>query len=401
MDTATRPAVPVIETDADALRAAHALAQDFAGEAARRDAERHLPWDELERFVASGLWGITVPRAFGGADVSAGTLAEVIATISAADGSLGQIPQNHFYALEVLRFSGSEAQKAFFFRLALEGRRFGNALAETGTRDFSRRTRLVEKDGRLRLHGAKFYCTGALYADWIPTHALVREGDQRDTRLVFVPRHAPGVSVSDDWDGFGQRITGSGSVRFDDVAIEPEWIVPFSAVFNAPTTVGPLAQIMHAAIDLGIGRAAYADTLRFVRTRARPWIDVAIERASDDPLTLREIGETAVRLRAAEALLARAGRTVDAARDAPDEASVAAASIAVAQARILCDRAGLRAATKLFELGGASSTFAADGFDRHWRNVRTHTTHDPLRWKYQIVGRYALTGERPPRHGAI
>ncbi len=401
MDDPTTPGAHVIASDAQALAAARELAADFALGAAERDAGRRLPWDELDRFAASGLWGITVPRAFGGADVSAGTLAEVIATISAADASLGQIPQNHFYALEILRFSGSEAQKARFFALALAGRRFGNALSEVGTRDFSRRTRLVEEGGRLVLHGAKFYCTGALYADWIPTHALAREGDQKDYRLVFVPREAAGVTVVDDWDGFGQRVTGSGSVRFEGVAIEPEWVVPFSAVFDAPTTVGPIAQIMHAAIDLGIGRAAHADTLRFVRERARPWIDSAAETAAEDPLTIRDVGETALRLRAAEALLRRAGRKVDAARAAPDEASVAEASVAVAQARILSDRAGLRAASKLFELGGASASFAADGFDRHWRNVRTHTTHDPLRWKYQAVGRYALTGERPPRHGAI
>jgi SfnB family sulfur acquisition oxidoreductase len=401
MDKSIEPVARVITSGEEALAVARGLAVDFAEGAVLRDAERRLPWEELARFSQSGLWGITVPRAFGGADVSAGTLAEVIAIISAADASLGQIPQNHFYALEILRFAGSDAQKARFFELALKGRRFGNALSEVGTRDFSRRTRLIEDGSRLVLQGTKFYCTGAIYADWIPTHALVREGDQKDYRLVFVPRDAPGVTVTDDWDGFGQRITGSGSVRFEDVVVAPEWIVPFSRVFDTPTTVGPIAQIMHAAIDLGIGRAAHADTLHFLCERARPWIDSAVETAAEDPLTIRDVGETALRLRAAEALLRRAARAVDAARAVPDEASVAEASIAVAQARILTDRAGLRAATKLLELGGASSTFAADGFDRHWRNVRTHTTHDPLRWKYQAIGRYALTGERPPRHGAI
>ncbi len=153
-----RPA-HVIASDAEALDVARGLAAEFAQGSARRDAERRLPWDELDRFSASGLWGITVPRAFGGADVSAATLAEVVAIVSAADGSLGQIPQNHFYALEVLRFGGSTAQKARFFGLALDGRRFGNALAETGARDFSRRTRLKEEGGRTRLDGAKFYCT--------------------------------------------------------------------------------------------------------------------------------------------------------------------------------------------------------------------------------------------------
>jgi alkylation response protein AidB-like acyl-CoA dehydrogenase len=141
--------------------------------------------------------------------------------------------------------------------------------------------------------------------------------------------------------------------------------------------------------------------LAFIATRARPWIDAGVTRASDDPLTLHQVGEVSLRLRAADALLRRAGRIVDAAQAEPGEDSVARASIAVAEARILTTRAGLLAATKLFELSGTSATLAEDGFDRHWRNVRTHTLHDPVRWKYQAVGKYHLTGERPPRHGAI
>lgn len=401
MDTKSKPTAHVIANDAEAVEVARQLAAEFAAGSVARDQERQLPWPELQRFSLSGLWGITVPRAFGGAEVSNRTLAEVVATISAADPSLGQIPQNHFYALEILRVAGSTAQQRAFFGRAVAGQRFGNALSEIGTRDFSRRTRLSEVSGNWYVDGAKFYCTGALYADWIPTHALMGEGGARDYRLVFIPRDAPGVTVTDDWDGFGQRLTGSGSVRFDHVRVEPEWIVPFSAVFEQPTTVGPVAQIMHAAIDLGIGRAAYADTLAFVRDKARPWIDSGAERAADDPLTIHHVGEVAVRLRAAEVLMRRAADVIDAARAAPDEDSIARASVAVAKARILTTKAGLLAASKLFELSGASATLAENGFDRHWRNVRTHTLHDPVRWKYQAVGRFHLTGERPPRHGAI
>ncbi|KAB0679103.1 SfnB family sulfur acquisition oxidoreductase [Aureimonas leprariae] len=395
------PPAHVVRTDAEALEAARRLADGFAGSAAARDRERRLPWEELAAFSASGLWGITVPRDYGGADVSAGTLAEVIAVISEADGSLGQIPQNHFYALEALRVGGSAAQKRAFFGRALAGERFGNALAEIGQKDFVRRTRLARDAGSWFVDGAKFYCTGALYAHWIPTLAVAEEDGRAVAHLVFVPRMAEGVTVADDWDGIGQRVTGSGSVRFDRVRVDPEWIVPFQASFERPTAIGPVAQIMHAAIDLGLGRAALHDTLRFVRERARPWIDSGVERASDDPLTIAQVGEVSVRLRAAEALVRRAGRLVDAARGTPDADSVARASVAVAEARILTTKAGLLAANKLFELGGTSSTFADDNHDRHWRNVRTHTLHDPVRWKYQAVGRYHLTGAHPPRHGAI
>lgn len=391
----------VVRDDAEAIEIAHRLAAVFAPDAALRDRERRLPWAELEAFSASGLWGITVPREYGGAGVSNTTLAEVIAIIAAADGSLGQIPQNHFYALEVLRVGGTAAQKAFFYARALAGERFGNALAEIGHKDFRRRTRLTQDGDGFRIDGKKFYCTGALYAHWIPTLVVAEDAGREVTWLAFVPRAAAGVTVTDDWDGFGQRVTGSGSVSFDNVRVEAEWVVPFLASFERPTTTGPVAQLMHAAIDLGIGRGALAATLPFLRDHARPWIDARVERATDDPLTLHHLGEVHVRLRAAEALVRRAGRITDAAQQAPDERTVAEASVAVAAARALTTTASLLAGTRLFELGGTSATLDHRGLDRFWRNARTHTLHDPVRWKYHAVGNFHLNHTLPPRHGAI
>jgi len=396
---ARRPAT--IRDDAEAIAVAQRLAAEFAPEAALRDRERRLPWDELDAFVESGLWAISVPRAFGGPGVSTATLAEVVATISGADGSLGQIPQNHFYALEVLRVGGSEAQQRFFYGRVLAGERFGNALAEIGHKDFKRRTRLTPDGDGFRVDGRKFYCTGALYAHWIPTLVVALEEGREVTYLAFVPRHAEGVQITDDWDGFGQRVTGSGSVSFDNVGVRAEWVVPFLTSFERPTTIGPLAQILHAAIDLGIGRGALQATLPFVREHARPWIDARVDRASDDPLLVQQVGETAVRLRAAEALVRRAGRIVDAAQQAPSEQSVAVASIAVAEARALTTTASLDAGTRLFELAGTGATLDGLGLDRFWRNARTHTLHDPVRWKYHAVGNYYLNDRLPPRHGAL
>jgi SfnB family sulfur acquisition oxidoreductase len=393
--------VPRIASDAEALDVAHILANEFAAGAAVRDLERHLPWDEIERFTESGLWAITVPKEYGGAGVKAATVAQVIALISAADGSLGQIPQNHYYALEVLRNGGTEAQKCFLYQRVLAGERFGNALAEIGARDYNRRTRLVRDPAGWYVEGRKYYCTGSLFAHRIPTMVNAEEDGREVAYLVFIPRDAVGVSVIDDWDGFGQRVTGSGSIVFDQVKVEPEWVVPFQASLDRPTAIGPFAQILHAGIDLGIGQGALEATLPFVRERARAWIDAKVERAADDPLTLHYIGDVRVRLAAADALLERAGRYVDTAQAAPDEASIAAASVAVAEARAASHRAGLLAANKLLELGGTSATGRADDLDRYWRNVRTHTLHDPVRWKYHWIGNYHLNGRIPPRHGAL
>jgi SfnB family sulfur acquisition oxidoreductase len=389
----------VIETDAQALETARALAADFVREASQRDRERRLPLPELERYSQSGLWGITVPREHGGAGVSRATLAEVTAIISRADGSLGQIPQNHYYALEVLRVNGSADQQRRFYARALAGERFGNALAEIGTRTAAeRRTRLTaDPQGGWRIDGSKFYCTGALYAQWVPTATVGEDGVQR---LAFVRRDSPGVEIIDDWSGFGQRVTGSGTVLFKNVAVPDENVLVLTDPAAPANTIKPLAQIIHAAIDLGLGQAGLAAAVYFVRERSRPWIDAGVERASDDPLTIGEFGRLSIRLDAARALVARAGRILDAATADASPQNVAAAAIAVAEARVLTTEASLAAGSKLFELAGTQSTLDPLNLDRHWRNARTHTLHDPVRWKLHAVGNYYLNGAAPARVGA-
>lgn len=398
-DTQAATAIAVIRDDVEALAVARSLAEHFKQHSAERDRERRLPHLELEQFSRSGLWGISVPKAFGGAGVSSVTLAEVIRLISAADGSLGQIPQNHFYALEVLRVNGRPEQQERLYAEVLAGQRFGNALAELGTKTAHDRTTRLSRDGKgWRINGRKFYATGALYAQRIPTSVIDEDGVQQ---LAFVPAKATGLSVIDDWSGFGQRTTGSGSVVFDNVFVDADDVVPFQTAFERPTTVGPLAQILHAAIDTGIARAAYEDALHFVRTRTRPWIDSGIEKAVDDPLTLHSFGKLAIRLHAAEALLERAGDYLDRAQARTTANTLADASIAVAEARAISTEISLAASSTLFELSGSQATLAEHGLDRHWRNARVHTLHDPVRWKYHAIGNFYLNDVNPPRRGTI
>ena len=391
--------VAVIRNDAEALNVARELAAHFKRESVVRDRERRLPHDELELFSHTGLWGITVPKAYGGAGVSNVTLAQVVAIIAAADASLGQIPQNHFYALEVLRVNGSDTQKERLYAEVLAGQRFGNALAELGTKTaHERTTHLVTAETGYRINGRKFYATGALYAHRIPTSVVDDHGVHL---LAFVRRGSEGLNVIDDWSGFGQRTTGSGSVVFDNVFVAREDVIPFQTAFERPTPVGPLAQILHAAIDTGIARAAFEDSLHFVRTKTRPWIDATTDIASEDPLTLKSFGHLSVRLHAAEALLERAGEYLDTAQANPTANTVAEASIAVAEVRALSTEISLAAGSRLFELAGSQATLAEHGLDRHWRNARVHTLHDPVRWKYHAVGNYYLNGENPPLRGTI
>ena len=388
----------LIRDGREAIAVAHRLAERFAQESAARDRERRLPFAELEEFSHSGLWGISVPKEYGGAGVSYVTLAEVTAIISTADSSLGQIPQNHFYMVEAVRLDGGEAQKRFYFERALAGDRFGNAFCEVGTKtalDFQ--TRLRAENGKLILNGKKFYSTGALFAHWIP---VVAKDDDDKVVIVFVKQGTPGATVVDDWSSFGQRTTASGTAIFTNVEVTPFAVIAHQAAFERPTPMGAVAQLIHAAVDVGIARAALAETIRFVRQYTRPWIDSGQEHGYEDPYTIAQIGDLQMRVHAADALLERAGRFVDTAAAAPDEHSVAEASVAVAEAKALGTEVSILATNKLFELAGTRSTLAEYNLDRHWRNARTHTLHDPVRWKYHAIGNFWLNGIYPPRHGA-
>ncbi|RDL47188.1 Dibenzothiophene desulfurization enzyme C [Ensifer sp. M14] len=388
-----------IASEEEALQIARDLAREFAKRSNERDTDRILPFDELDTLSQSGLLAITVPSDYDGIDVSNAVLAEITAILSEADSSIGQIPQNHFYILEALRTDGTEEQKKFFFGRALAGDRFGNALSEKDTKtvgDYA--TRLTPDGLGHRLNGRKFYSTGVLFAEWVVVFAL--DPDEKLT-MSFVPRSAEGLQIIDDWDGFGQRTTGSGTTVLQNVYVTADAVVRHHRGFERPTTIGSVGQIIHAGIDLGIARAAFAETLDFVRNRARPWMDSGVERAADDPLTIARVGQIAIRLEAATAIVERAGKKVDIAQINGTEESVIEATLAVAAAKVLTTEIALEASNTLFELAGTSSTRIGLNLDRHWRNARTHTLHDPVRWKYHVVGNYHLNGVTPPKNGAL
>ncbi|MFO1061888.1 MAG: SfnB family sulfur acquisition oxidoreductase [Dongiaceae bacterium] len=398
-DSPRKPEAHVIRSDAEAIEVAHRVAAELAPGAAQRDRDRILPHREIELFSQSGLWAINVPKAYGGAEVSYATVARVVQIVSAADPSIGQIPQNHLDAIDTIRTTGNDAQKLALFSAILKGARTGNAYSEFGSRtaaDFQ--TRIRPSGENFIVKGRKFYSTGALFADLIPITALDEAGR---SFIAIADRHAPGLTIVDDWSSFGQRTTASGTVIIDNVEIPASHVLPTYVTETAPSANGAVCQIVHAAVDAGIAVAAIEDTRAFVRGNARPWIDSGQARAADDPYTIAAVGELQLRLHAAEALLARAGRILDAAIAEATPQTVAAASIAVAEAKVLTTEIAIQATNRLFELAGTRSTLAQHGLDRHWRNARVHTLHDPVRWKYHAIGNYYLNEVRPPRHSWI
>ncbi|MFI6212012.1 SfnB family sulfur acquisition oxidoreductase [Nocardia brasiliensis] len=404
----TAVAADRITSAAQAFSVAQGLAAQFAAGAAVRDRDRVLPHDEVDRLAAAGLLAVTVPAEYGGAELPPSAVAEVVRILAAADPNIAQIPHSHFVYLNLVRLAGSDAQRRRYFGQVLDGARIANAQSERGGATIADISTTLRPEGKgFRVDGRKFYCTGSLFANLLAVLTTLDDPDRRTglesgEYIVYLPADTPGVQIIDDWNGFGQRTTGSGTVVFDAVLVDPDQVIARSAAVRAPHAYGAFAQLLHAAIDTGIARGALTAATEFVQTTSRPWFEADVARAIDDPLLIQRFGELSVTVTAAEATLTAAGLAVDAATGtAADANSAARASLAVAAAKVLADRAATEVSSALFEVGGTRSAAADLNLHHFWRNARTHTLHDPVRWKYQHLGRALLHGTAPPLHGVL
>jgi SfnB family sulfur acquisition oxidoreductase len=392
-----------LRSASEALDAAHALAADIAPGAVARDRAGLVPRDALAALDRSGLLGITIPTDLGGAGVPAATLAEVIRIIAAADPAIAQSPQGHFLFMDILRLMGSRDLQRRLFAEVFDGARFASALAERGAADAQDlKTTLTPVGAGFVLTGRKYYCTGGLTARWIGASALA------DDRLfiAFVRGDDPRVTLDEDWHAMGQRATVSGAATFKRTSVERDLVLPYWRVFQGPQLIGARAQLVHAAIEVGIAGAALADAAAFLRERSRPFFEPVrrglVTCATDDPYALIRLGRLQARVRAAEALLRDAGEQLEPLGLAPATAEEAATgSLAVAAAKAFGSDVAVETAAELFAITGTSGTDERLGLDRHWRNARTHSVHDPVDWKYHHLGAHLATGALPPNHGQI
>lgn len=392
--------VQLILNDQQAINAAYQVADFALEERNKRDQNRILPTEQINQFSQKGLGGIRIPKQYGGAFVSNKTLAHVFRILSKADANVGQIPQNQFGLLNFINITGSDAQKQFIYTEILAGKRIANGGPEKNSKDTkSIQTKLTLENGQYFLNGEKFYSTGTSFADWLAIRALHPEGY---TVLVIIDRHAEGVEVINDWNGFGQRTTASGTVKLHNVVVDSALFFDERIIADTPNVRGAYSQLLQVAIDVGIAEAACDDTLSSIR-KARPIIDAGVEKASEEHYTLQEVGKLNILLDAAILLLDDAAEYLD---ELDQIAAISAeqaahASILVAEAKIYANDAALHISEKLLELGGSRASLSQHNLDQHWRNARVHTLHDPVRWKFHAIGDYYLNGTQPARHAWI
>lgn len=381
-----------IASPEEAIATAAAFAQRFGPTALRRDRERSFPLEELREIARSGLLAIKVPAEFGGIDAGLETVVEVVRLLSVADPSIGQLTLPQFVISHFLRQLGSEDQQRRLFGAILEGARFGNATQPNkrpGAKPGPTIARRVDEN-TVRLDGEKYYSTGSFGADYISVAAL-DENEQSVT--VIVPGDADGLVVADDdWEAFGQRATISGSVRLDGVLAPVENVWSSQVMFEIPNLFPAVDQSLHASVDVGIARAALADAAWFVSERANPARESGLERATEDPHTLYRLGQLRTRLDALEALLRENTRLIDRITASGDRSpqAIQRATRAGNEIKALSSDVGVEIAGTLFELTSTSGTDARYGFDRHWRNIRTHSVNVANRWRYHQIGEATL-----------
>ncbi len=394
------PAARRLTSEAEAIAAAHEAAAAIATISADPASNAQLPHRQAAILSQSGITAITVPREFGGIGASVKTVVETVRIISTADGGVGQLLQIHNVMVRGLYTGFAPEIRDRLVRDVLAGKRFGNALAEVGGKNkFDHKTFAERRaDGKLILNGSKFYATGSYLAEWISLSAGSADGGIN----ILLNRHTPGLDLVDDWRAFGQQNSVSGTVRFKDIEVD-ERFVPKRPVGpgGMPRTGLTWPQILHAAIDTGIARGALEAATAHLRNNTRPWVDAAVDRAADEPHIIKTVGEYAVAVRSAEALLAYAADQFDQHKVDPDNKALQDELIlAVATARAASDHASLHVSSDMFALLGANASLNQWNLDRFWRNARVHTTHDPIRWRLHHVGNYYLNGVDPAEYGA-
>ncbi|BBZ59799.1 acyl-CoA dehydrogenase family protein [Mycolicibacterium monacense] len=401
---------PTLVSVDQTLAVARRVAAEIAVGAVDREVRGVWPEAELRRVAESGLLGIIVPERFGGPDLPRSTAVEVLRILSEADSAVGQLLLAHFVLNAAIGGLGDTEPAPTIYRDVVAGAQLGNATVERGTRlSVDRLTTVTRRPGGgWVLDGTKYYATGTLGASWIAVAARIADTEPAHGATVFVRPTDPGVTLNlDRWSSFGQRGTASGEVVFDRVAVDDPYVIDEGPdpdpVTSPPSVLGAFDQALHAAVDIGIARAALTDGARFVTTKSRPWFEAGVDSAADEPHVVRRFGELTARLYALEALLAAGTARIDEALTEPEltRESAAAASLQVAAAKALAQEFAVEIASGVFELAGASATDRGYALDRHWRNVRVHSLHDPARWKYVHLGNHTLRGTLPPRLGVL
>ena len=380
------------------------LLERIADGAADRERDRVAPHEVIGWVKQAGIGRLRLPVEDGGAGLSIPELFSALIDLAEADSSVPHILRTHFWFVEQhLQHRDDPDFRRRLIDLAGQDKLVGNGFSEQNKQPVGLNfDTMFSPDGDgYRLNGTKYYSTGSIYSDYTQIWAAAPGG--RIAGAV-IPVDREGVSILDDWDGFGQRLTGTGTTQLDDVRVEPGEFFDLGGPEDEPVPdyQGAFLQLTLQAYTAGVLRAVRNDALALVKRRGRSYSHAGKPQTpAEDAQVLQVIGEISADAFAAEAIVLQAARAIQVAADSvvdgvPTAEAAEAAQLAAAQAKVAIDRFSYATAAKLFDVGGTSATQAAYNLDRHWRNVRTISTHNPTFLKATAIGAHQLHGTAFP-----
>src|SRR3569623_2131188 len=387
--------------DATQLFDDNALTRRFAPVFARiaegavhRERHRELAYEPVQWLREAGYMKLRVPKQYGGEGVSLSEFLALVTRLGEADSNLPQILRVHGGCIESRREYGDDPLRDRWLTRVAQGQIIGGAVAER-TAVTNNSLRLTQSAGAWHLDGEKYYTTGTLYADWVDVTAYDGQSDVR----VLVAADTPGLKRIDDWDGYGQRLTGSGTARFNHVPVARENVYRrYDA--SSPRRNSVLTtynQALHVANLAGISRAALRDAVAFTQAKTRTFGIPGESSPRDNPLVHRVVGRLASLAYSTQSVSASLARAIDEVVVARQEGRTTEDTyirldIQTFQAQQIAIEQTLQAATLLFEVGGASATSETRRFDRYWRNARVLASHNPAIIREAAIGDFYLNG---------
>jgi alkylation response protein AidB-like acyl-CoA dehydrogenase len=400
-----------IESETSSIKRILPGSDEFAGLLAKiaagakdRDLNDENPFEQVDALKRAGFGTLRLPEQLGGPGFTVRQQFSTVIDVAQADPIVAHIFRTHFWFVEERLRTADDPISRRWLNTVAEGKIFGNAFSEKGSLAVGSlvfNTRLLPADGGgYRLDGEKYYSTGSLFSDYLTVAASTDHGS---VAAVVVPADRAGVRLIDDWDGFGQRRTGTGTTIFTGVAVSPDEVLvdaPYDAE-PVPTVQYASLQLYNHAVVAGILASVVDDGVALLRSRDRSFSHAPTERPTDDPLLQRVLGELASTAYVARAVVLDAADAIGAAtasaRDGVPDAKLATeAQLKVSKVKVHLDDIAPEAATRLLELGGASAASRQRNLDRHWRNIRTITLHNPVAYKARFIGQNLLHGTPVP-----
>lgn len=377
------------------LQTARRLAAEFAETAVERDEAGGTPKLQRDAIRQSGLLALSIPTQFGGLGASWSETLGVVREFAKVDSSIAHVfGFQHLMLATVRLFSRPDQWQPWFEQTARKNWFWGNALNPLDTR-----TVVKTFDGWREFSGKKSFCSGASDSEMLIASAIDESAGGK-LLIAAIPSGRTGITLHGDWDNMGQRQTDSGSATFERVRVEENELLLDPGPLSTPfACLRPLiAQLHFSHIFLGIAEGALEEARQYTLKEGRPWFRSKAQHVSEDPYVLRHYGEFWVGLESVRLLVEHAAARLDEAwhkghaLGAEERAQLA---LSIATAKVAAVRTGLDICSRLFEVTGARATHASLRLDRHWRNLRTQSLHDPVDYKLHELGEWALNQTRP------